>query len=199
MHYWEQNLQIRLVQVVEKTLHTSYSEVRQSIKYSTIEDCIATFDQWNTNPAIRAVIVYEPFMFSVWNKFKASLPGLENLCRKAVKQIVFVSIINDFGVVQNLRSMNPAVQVAMLCCLKDRHFLLEGIIDGHQNPVTPEQMKSVLSLVHASDWVGKMENLDPSAENHSLNALQAQADLASPLLPKAAPISMDNITVLSLE
>lgn len=138
-------------------MNLPYSEVRDSIKYTTVEGVIEHFAEWNKLPTIRTVVVYEPFMFSAWNKFKSTLPKLEKLCRKAVKQVLFVSIINDLVVVENLRSFNPTVHVAMLCCLKDRHFLLEGIIDGQQNPVTPDKMKQVLSQVQAAEWISKME------------------------------------------
>jgi hypothetical protein len=155
-------------------MHAPYSEIKPFVKYSTIEDCISNFVEWNKLSSIRTVVVYEPFMFSVWNKFKSSLPELQKVCRKAVKQILFVSIINDLVVVDNLRSINPTVEVGMLCCMKNRHFLLEGIIDGQQNPVTPEQMKIVLSQVRAQEWITRMEKLQsgeaglirfPSIEN----------------------------------
>lgn len=167
-------------------MNLPYSEVRDSIKYTTVEGVIQHFVEWNKQPTIRTIVVYEPFMFSAWNKFKSTLPELEKLCRKAVKQVLFVSIINDLVVVENLRSFNPTVHVAMLCCLKDRHFLLEGIIDGHQNPVTPDKMKQVLSQVQAVEWISKMEQHSVSSNpqiGSTLNPVDAGAP--SPIVLRA--------------
>lgn len=171
MNYWEENLRTKIVQIIEKTMNLPYSEVRESIKYTTVEGVIESFAEWNKQPAIRTVVVYEPFMFSAWNKFKSTLPELEKLCRKAVKQVLFVSIINDLVVVEHLRSFNPTVHVAMLCCLKDRHFLLEGIIDGQQKPVTVDKMKQVISMVRTDEWISKMQQ-------HQISKMQQIQEIA---------------------
>lgn len=168
-------------------MNLPYSEVRKSIKYTTVEGVIEHFAEWNKQPTIRTVVVYEPFMFSAWNKFKSALPELEKLCGKAVKQVLFVSIINDLVVVENLRSFNPTVHVAMLCCLKDRHFLLEGIIDGQQNPVTPDKMKQVLSQVQAAEWISKMEHYSVSSNSQISSVLDAvNAGAPSPVVLHAS-------------
>ena len=177
-------------------MNLPYSEVRDSIKYTTVEGVIQHFAEWNKQPTIRTVVVYEPFMFSAWNKFKSTLPELEKLCRKAVKQVLFVSIINDLVVVENLRSFNPTVHVAMLCCLKDRHFLLEGIIDGQQNPVTPDKMKQVLSQVQAAEWISKMEQHSVSSGSQIGTLVEyANAGAPSPVVVRATGKQCDMETI----
>jgi len=163
MNYWESRLIKKVRHYVEAELHGSFEELRKSIRFCTLADFIDGGSKMNTDPSIRAIIVYEPFLFS--NKVKTVLPKIAKLCKKLTKRVFLISIMNDFESIQKILASSPMILGLMHFCISSEEGLLKNIkFDEKGDTINPMRIKQVFTLVGCEKFITRLMNEDMKSE-----------------------------------